>query len=101
MEMGEGGAARGSARAAAPPPATGDDEEVRAPIAAFNDTMIESQALKKRRLEEAMSADSMAMNSRMEFDRVHTNAHSSSEAGGKHVMLNKLFAAPDYNEEYP
>lgn len=52
-------------------------------------------------MEDAIEADAMAMNSRMEFDRVHKNAHSSVEAGGKDVMLNKLFAPPEYNEEYP
>lgn len=88
----------------------GDEDEVRAPIAAFQDQMINPDH-ERRRMEEAIRADSMAMNRRMAFDRPNDGAgagaggsdgeEAGSVAAARGQAINQLFAAPEYNESEP
>lgn len=85
----------------------GAAEEVRAPMAAFEDQMINPDA-ERRREQEAIAADSRAMEMRMNFDRSGRgsdapgpNAAAQDVEMGSGEEINKLFAAPSYNETQP
>lgn len=83
-------------------------EDIRAPMAAFEDQMINPDA-ERRREEEAIAADSRAMEARMNFDRsadvrsptaaVDTTVPDVDMGSGGEI--NKLFAAPSYNDTSP
>lgn len=83
------------------------EEEVRAPIASFQDQMIDP-GVERRRMQEAMSADAKAMQRRMTFDRDGDGAGAG--AGGEPMSdgppiaiggsaINNLFSPPEYNEQ--
>eukprot|EP00927_Polykrikos_kofoidii_P024615 TRINITY_DN22353_c0_g1_i1.p1 TRINITY_DN22353_c0_g1~~TRINITY_DN22353_c0_g1_i1.p1 ORF type:complete len:442 (-),score=101.76 TRINITY_DN22353_c0_g1_i1:96-1421(-) len=82
-------------------------EEVRAPMPAFQDQMIDPEVA-KRRMQEAMAADAAAMERRMSFDRASDRAGAGSggdEAADTEMSggqaINQLFAPPHYNEQRP
>lgn len=78
----------------------GDTGEVRAPIAAYQDQIINPEH-ERRRVQEAIQADSSAMARRMTFDRPADDAGAATgggDAGGQ--AINQLFAAPEYNETH-
>jgi hypothetical protein len=86
-------------------------EEVRAPIASFQDQIINPDAERKR-LQEAVAADAAAMDRRMSFDRPTEvpgaggggtgGADGDAQMGmGGGEAINKLFAPPAYNESKP
>mmetsp|Transcript_62626 Transcript_62626/g.179635 ORF Transcript_62626/g.179635 Transcript_62626/m.179635 type:complete len:456 (-) Transcript_62626:137-1504(-) len=83
------------------------EEEVRAPIASFQDQMIDP-GVERRRMQEAMKADASAMHRRMTFDRDGDGAGAG--AGGEPMSdgppiasggsaINNLFSPPEYNEQ--
>mmetsp|Transcript_127435 Transcript_127435/g.354756 ORF Transcript_127435/g.354756 Transcript_127435/m.354756 type:complete len:450 (-) Transcript_127435:204-1553(-) len=79
-----------------------DAEGVRAPMPAYEDQIINPD-YERRRMEEAMSADSAAMNRRMSFDRPPDLAGAGAGdegtvADGEGQVINQLFAPPSYNE---
>jgi len=81
--------------------AMGAEEEVRAPIASFQDQMIDP-GHERSRVQRAMEADSNAMMRRMTFDRGEGAAEGQDmeqDAGGQ--AINSLFAPPDYNSSLP
>ncbi|CAE6970969.1 PUX7 [Symbiodinium natans] len=81
------------------------EEEVRAPLPAYQDQIINPE-LEHRRMQEQMAADSAAMFRRMSFDRGGDSAGAGSGTGeeqqdeqmGEGKAINKLFAPPEYNE---
>eukprot|EP00439_Symbiodinium_sp_Y106_P032634 s6810_g3.t3 len=81
------------------------EEEVRAPMPAYQDQIINPD-LEHRRMQEQMAADSAAMFRRMSFDRGGDPAGAGSGTGeeqedeqmGEGKAINKLFAPPEYNE---
>lgn len=91
----------------------GDEgEEVRAPIASFQDQIINPD-MERRRMQEAIGADKAAMERRMSFD---PSQHESGGTGGPSRQdtemggagtgpggqaINQLFAAPAYNDPKP
>mmetsp|Transcript_3560 Transcript_3560/g.8372 ORF Transcript_3560/g.8372 Transcript_3560/m.8372 type:complete len:452 (+) Transcript_3560:85-1440(+) len=89
-------------------------EEVRAPMPAYQDQIINPE-VENRRLQQVIAADSAAMERRMSFDRdidatmAGVGAGAGSEERPDAVMgsdsgaapgraINQLFAPPDYNE---
>jgi len=106
-------AAEVAAAAAAAGIDTGDtamaepEQEVRAPIAAYQDQIINPEH-EQRRMEAAMAADSAAMSRRMTFDRGGDDAGAGAggdDSDGDEQMghtdgqaINQLFAPPSYNE---
>jgi len=76
-------------------------EEVRAPIEAFQDQIINPEQ-ERARMQEAIQADSAAMNRRMTFDRGEDGAGAGAGeadlAKKGSQAINQLFAAPEYNE---
>lgn len=92
-----------------------DVEEVRAPLPAFQDQMINPE-VERRRMQEAIVADSEAMGRRMTFAReapaVPPTQSSDAPQGGAVAStgatpaaggqaINQLFALPAYNETLP
>jgi len=81
-------------------------DEVRAPMPAYQDQIINPE-MERRRMQEAIAADSQAMNRRMTFDRTPgaTEAGAGGEGGGaegeRGMAINKLFEPPSYNEPAP
>lgn len=73
-----------------------DDAEVRAPMASFNDQMIDPDQ-ESRRINEVIAADTAAMTRRMAFDRP-TEAVPSAEGAAQGQAINQLFAPPEYVE---
>merc|ERR1712173_355074 len=69
-------------------------------MAAFQDQMIDPEQERKR-VEEAMKADSAAMHQRMVFDKgVEGDQETNGEAGtSSGAAINSLFAPPEYNTE--
>mmetsp|Transcript_40746 Transcript_40746/g.110182 ORF Transcript_40746/g.110182 Transcript_40746/m.110182 type:complete len:451 (-) Transcript_40746:166-1518(-) len=82
------------------------EADVRAPIAAFQDQIIDTQ-LESRRMREAINADTAAMSRRMTFDRPADLAGAGSgdepgeAAANRGQAINQLFAAPSYVETAP
>jgi len=72
-----------------------DDDEVRAPMPAYQDQIINPE-MERRRMQEAIQADSEAMSRRMSFDRP-----TDSSTAGRAEVINQLFAAPSYNVGKP
>eukprot|EP00927_Polykrikos_kofoidii_P078722 TRINITY_DN75538_c0_g1_i1.p1 TRINITY_DN75538_c0_g1~~TRINITY_DN75538_c0_g1_i1.p1 ORF type:complete len:495 (-),score=97.15 TRINITY_DN75538_c0_g1_i1:112-1596(-) len=99
-----------------------DDDNVRAPIAAFDDQII-SAGPGKRQLNAAIAADSVDMDRRMSFDRdadatggdwvcescknanwasrTHCHRCGKQKSGASQKAINKLFAPPGFNEPAP
>lgn len=92
------------------------EPEVRAPIAEFNDQIINTgDAERERRRQQALiQADAAAMDRRMSFDRAddadgaaaggdakgdNKNGNTDAPAGGK--AINQLFKAPSFNNPEP
>eukprot|EP00411_Alexandrium_monilatum_P017502 CAMPEP_0175238486 /NCGR_PEP_ID=MMETSP0093-20121207/29059_1 /TAXON_ID=311494 /ORGANISM="Alexandrium monilatum, Strain CCMP3105" /LENGTH=450 /DNA_ID=CAMNT_0016532495 /DNA_START=1 /DNA_END=1353 /DNA_ORIENTATION=- len=88
-----------------PMPDAGGDP-VRAPIAAYQDQIINPD-VERRRMEEAITADSVAMSRRMTFDRpvdlagAGGGGEDAAEGEAAGQAINQLFAAPQYNEAAP
>jgi len=83
------------------------EDEVRAPIQAFQDQIINPD-MERRRMQEAIAADQAAMDQRMSFDRPEDLAGASGEgpgaapaAGPAGQAINQLFAAPSFNSALP
>jgi hypothetical protein len=82
------------------------EEPVRAPIAAFQDQIINPEH-ERRRVQESIQADATAMNKRMSFDRpvdvpgagAGEDVQMKDAPAGQ--VINQLFAAPAYNESDP
>jgi len=72
------------------------EEEVRAPLPAYQDQIIDPEH--DRRMQEAMAADSAAMYQRMSFDRNGAGTGEEDEQMGEGKAINRLFAPPEYNE---
>ena len=70
-------------------------EEVRAPMPAFQDQIIQPDM--ERRMQEAIDADSAAMSQRMTFDRMDVDGSVGrpNDAGS---AINQLFAPPSFND---
>lgn len=80
------------------PPA---EEEVRAPMAAFQDQIIQP-AVDNRREQALMEADAKAMNQRMSFDRSEVTGGTGDAPEAKDGQaINTLFAPPHYNSPLP
>mmetsp|Transcript_20707 Transcript_20707/g.58072 ORF Transcript_20707/g.58072 Transcript_20707/m.58072 type:complete len:471 (-) Transcript_20707:32-1444(-) len=94
-----------------------DADEVRAPMPAFQDQIINPD-MERRRMQEAIAADTASMSRRMAFDRPVDaagagsgddaapphNAGSDAQGGGPGgdpSAINQLFAPPAYNENNP
>lgn len=84
----------------------GDAQDVREAIPSFEDQIINPDH-ERRRMQEAMAADSAAMHRRMAFDRDHDlpgAGAGGSDTDGDVAMtargqaINQLFAPPSYNE---
>jgi len=78
------------------------EAEVRAPLPAYQDQIINPD-FEHRRMQEQMAADSAAMFHRMSFDRADPRVGASEEPDADEQMgegkaINKLFAPPEYNE---
>lgn len=88
------------------------DAEVRAPMAAFQDQII-NPSMERRRMQEAIAADTAAMSRRMTFDRPvdaagagaggegDGAAAAAAPSNGTSQAMNQLFAPPSYNEAIP
>lgn len=94
-----------------PDSSMGMEDEVRAPIASFQDQIINPD-YERRRMTEAVARDAEAMTRRMAFDRpVHPlAAEGGAEDSAQGAMdaastagqaINQLFAPPEYNEPGP
>lgn len=78
-------------------------DEVRAPIPAFQDQIINPD-VERRRIQERIAADTAAMHQRMAFDRPADQETADDSAGGGGAgsqAINQLFATPAYNEGQP
>lgn len=82
-----------------------DADDVRAPMPAFEDQIINPE-VERRRMQEAIAADSAAMSRRMTFDRPADvagagggEAGEEGGSGGSGQAINQLFAPPSYNEQ--
>ncbi|CAK0850028.1 unnamed protein product, partial [Prorocentrum cordatum] len=84
-------------------------EQVRAPIASFEDDQIINPEYESRRVQAAIQADKAAMHKRMSFDRdedvagagAGDSAAAASDAPARlpsSEAINQLFAPPSYNE---
>jgi len=89
------------------------EADVRAPIAAYQDQIINPD-VERRRMNEAISADSAAMSRRMSFDRPTDMPGSGAGSGATAERpdadmdgprtsnaINQLFAPPEYNNTKP
>eukprot|EP00929_Paragymnodinium_shiwhaense_P007665 TRINITY_DN111573_c0_g1_i1.p1 TRINITY_DN111573_c0_g1~~TRINITY_DN111573_c0_g1_i1.p1 ORF type:complete len:439 (+),score=115.39 TRINITY_DN111573_c0_g1_i1:178-1494(+) len=82
------------------------EEEVRAPIAAYQDQMIDA-AGERRRMQEAVAADAAAMERRMSWNahepppesKMGSTGDAESKKSG--AAINQLFSPPSYNEQAP
>lgn len=79
-----------------------DAEEVRAPIASYQDQIINSAGDgEQRRMQEAIQADSAAMSKRMAFARAEAGDEPTDMTDEREQAMNDLFAPPEYNEPLP
>jgi hypothetical protein len=91
-----------------------EPSEVRAPIAAYQDQIINTGENERRRMQDQISADAVAMNKRMTFDRppdmpgagsgdgnTNTTPQETDTGGPQGQAINQLFAPPDFNETAP
>jgi len=83
------------------------EEEVRAPIASYQDQLVNPD-VERRRMQEHIAADAASMSKRMAFDRPMDTAGAGSgeqpdvdmtRSNGQ--AINQLFSAPSYNETKP
>mmetsp|Transcript_44383 Transcript_44383/g.105115 ORF Transcript_44383/g.105115 Transcript_44383/m.105115 type:complete len:456 (-) Transcript_44383:82-1449(-) len=85
-----------------------DADEVRAPIRAYEDQMINPE-LDRWRLQQQIDADSEAMDKRMRWDAEAATGGTGDDADGSKAeggqssgqAINELFAAPPFNDRRP